>query len=85
MPSWVYASHSLLRRRPRSHTYALTALGARVAVLFTKLYARCFRPGLAALVPDQARPTPLAQALSAVATAIEALVDDAQFAPAAAA
>ena len=56
-----------------------------MAVFFTKRYARCFRPGLAALVPDQPQPTPLAQALVAVATAIEALVDDAQFAPAAAA
>jgi hypothetical protein len=46
----------LLRRRPKSHAYALTPLGARVAVFFTKLYARCFRPGLAALVPDQPRP-----------------------------
>lgn len=75
----------LLARRPKSHYYALTTLGTKVAVFFTKLYARCFRPGLAALVPDQPLPTPLACALTAVAGAIEALVVDAQFAPAAAA
>jgi hypothetical protein len=74
----------LLRRRPKSHTYVLTPLGARVAVFFTKLYARCFRPGLAALVPDQPRPAPLARALTAVDDALHALVDEARFAPAAA-
>jgi hypothetical protein len=74
----------LLRRRPQSHTYVLTPLGARVAVFFTKLYARCFRPGLAALVPAQPRPSPLAQALTAVAGAMHSLVDEARFAPAAA-
>lgn len=72
----------LLVRRPRSHSSALTTLGATVAVFFTKLYARCFRPGLAALVPDQPSPAPLAAALSAVATEVEALLVAAQFAPA---
>jgi hypothetical protein len=74
----------LLRRRPKSHAYALTPLGARVALFYTKLYARCFRPGLAALVPDQPRPSPLAQALGAVDEALRSLVDEARLAPAAA-
>lgn len=75
----------LVVRRPRSHAYTLTPLGAKVAVFFTKLATRCFRPGLAALIPDQPHPTPLAQALAAVTTAIHALVADAHLTPATAA
>jgi hypothetical protein len=81
---WRLRLKGLLARRPKTHTYVLTPLGARVAVFFTKLYARRFRPGLAALVPDQPRPSPLAQALAAVDEAFQSLVDEARFAPAAA-
>lgn len=72
-------------RRPKSHTYILTALGAKVAIFFTKLATRLFHPGLAALVPDQPLPSPLAAALTTVADLIDALVDEARLAPAAAA
>jgi hypothetical protein len=41
----------LIVRLPGRHRYQLTALGRRVAVLFTKTYNRVLAPGLAALDP----------------------------------
>ncbi len=67
-------------RLPRSHRYVLTEIGAKVAVFFTKLATRLFRPGLAALVPDQPLPSPLAAALALVTDLIHAAVEDARFA-----
>ncbi len=72
----------LVTRVPRSHTYVLTAFGAKVAIFFTKLATRVVRPGLAALVPHQPRPSPLAHALRTVADLVHASVQDAQFASA---
>ncbi len=47
----------LIRRLTGKNRYILTALGRRVALFFTKVYARILRPGLAridpALPPDQ--------------------------------
>src|SRR5262249_2049367 len=39
----------LVERVPKSHAYVLTELGAKVAVFFTKLHQRVFRPGLGAI------------------------------------
>src|SRR6266542_2055835 len=36
--------HGLLERVPHSHRYRLTELGARLAVLYVRVYARGFRP-----------------------------------------
>jgi hypothetical protein len=41
----------LIIRLPDSNRYRLTALGRRVAVLFTKVYGRALAPGLTALDP----------------------------------
>ncbi len=74
----------LVVRRPKSHTYVLTALGAKVAVFFTKLATRLFQPGLAAVMPDPRMPSPLAEALTVVADLIDGLMHEAHIAPAAA-
>lgn len=42
--------HGLIERIPRSHRYRVTELGLRVALFFTRTYARLIRPGLAQLV-----------------------------------
>ncbi len=42
----------LITRIPGRHRYQVTPLGRRVAVLFTKAYARVLTPGLAALDPQ---------------------------------
>lgn len=41
----------LIERISSGHTYRLTSLGRRVAVLFTKAYGRILAPGLSALDP----------------------------------
>lgn len=56
----------LIERIGQSHRYRLTDLGIRVVTFFTKLYHRLLAPGLAALLPDQALPSDLAQALTQV-------------------
>lgn len=71
----------LLVRIPGTHTYRLTELGVKVAVFFTKLYARMFRPGLSACVSGHLPSFALAQALQTVAAEIDALFDCAMLAP----
>jgi len=73
----------LIVRLPRSHRYQLTELGSEIAIFFTKLYARVFRPGLSACLPNHLLPTTLAEALNAVTAEIEALLDAAMMQPAA--
>jgi len=42
--------HGLIERRPRSHRYRLTGFGLRLALFFTRTYARILRPGLAVVL-----------------------------------
>ncbi len=44
--------HGLIERVPRSHRYQVTARGLRIALFCTRVQARLFRPGLAAIMPD---------------------------------
>jgi hypothetical protein len=67
----------LLRRVPRTQRYVLTDWGVKVAQFYTQLHTHLFRPGLAALVPAQALPGPLAQALTTVSDLIRSCVDEA--------
>jgi hypothetical protein len=71
----------LIERIGNSHRYRLTDLGIRVVTFFTKLYHRLFAPGLAALHPDQAFPSDLAQALDQVAKILHSWTDQAFFLP----
>jgi hypothetical protein len=43
--------HGIVERVPASHRYRLTALGLRVALFFSRTYARLLRPGFAEIVP----------------------------------
>lgn len=62
----------LIERLGHSHRYRLTELGIKVVTFFTKLYQRLFRPGRAALLPEQPYPSDLAQALNHVSEVIQA-------------
>ena len=73
----------LLRLVPHSQRYRVTAQGYRVALLFTKLNARVFRPAYAAFDPAEPVPRPLAAALAEVDRQLESLFDAAQLAQAA--
>lgn len=44
--------HGLIERRPGTHRYRPTADGLRIALFFTRTYARLLRPGLAQILPD---------------------------------
>ena len=71
----------LIVRVPKTQQYVLTELGAKVAVFFTKLYTRVYRPGLAALVPAQPLPFPLAQALTTVSALVQSALMEAHVVP----
>jgi hypothetical protein len=44
--------HGLIERVPHTHRYHVTDFGWRVALFFTRTYARVIRPGLAQIVPN---------------------------------
>jgi hypothetical protein len=47
--------HGMIERVPGTHRYQVTARGLRIALFFTRVQARLFRPGAAALMPDVVR------------------------------
>jgi DNA-binding HxlR family transcriptional regulator len=47
--------HGLIVRQPGTHRYRVTAHGPRLALFFTRVHARLFRPGLALVLPEAAR------------------------------
>jgi hypothetical protein len=73
----------LLVRLPHTQRYQVTTEGHRVALFFTRLHARVFRPGFAAFDPTEPIPRPLADAFAAVNRQIDLLLDSATLAPAA--
>ena len=44
--------HGLIQRIPHTHRYQVTKFGWRVALFFTRTYARLIRPGLAHIIPE---------------------------------
>ena len=52
--------HGLIKRIPRTHRYCVTPFGFRIALFYTRTYARILRPGLAELFsPITGDPAPL--------------------------
>jgi hypothetical protein len=47
--------HGLIERLPRSHRYRITPLGAHMAVLYVRVYARGFRPAASLPSPGTRR------------------------------
>jgi hypothetical protein len=43
--------HEIIERIPKTHRYRLTSFGLRIALFFSRTYARLLRPGLACLTP----------------------------------
>ncbi len=73
--------NGLIHRIPRTHTYALTPDGTRIAIFYTKLYNRLLRP-LAAADQPQA-PPPLRQALATIDQHVDDYIARARLKPAA--
>jgi len=72
--------HGLIARLPHSHRYAVTALGKRVCLFFTKVNARIIRPGLSQLFDGcpQAPNRPLATAIRQLDRACDQLFAEAK-------
>ena len=49
------AMHGLIERLPKRQRYRVTEEGWRIALFCTRLYRRVLRPGLAQVVPTEAR------------------------------
>ena len=67
--------HGLIVRRPGSHRYDVTSHGLRIALFFTRSYARVLRPGLSELSEMVAPPdTPLRRAADQFEAAMDQYV-----------
>ena len=66
--------HGIIERIPHSHRYQLTPSGLRIALFFSRTYARLLRPKLAQIMPAQTPPTstPLRVAFDRLAAQIDA-------------
>jgi hypothetical protein len=60
--------HGLIERVPQSHRYRLTDLGARMAMLYVRVYARGFRPAASLPVSGTHRGSPVMERLDAALT-----------------
>src|SRR3954452_8333979 len=47
--------HGMIERIPRTHRYRVTTQGGRAALFCTRTYNRLLRPGLAQIIPEEAR------------------------------
>jgi hypothetical protein len=66
----------LIERIPKTHRYRLTTTGLRIALFYTRLYARALRPGLALLSPRAPdRHANLARAFQAAEDAVNSWFD----------
>jgi hypothetical protein len=72
----------MIWRIPNTHRYLITPYGCKVALFFTRLNARVFRPGFATMDSAVPIPSPLAEALGTVEREIENLLNDTHLAPA---
>ena len=64
--------HGLIERMPHRHRYRVTETGLRVALFFTRTYARILRPGLAQVRPESVpEDSPLGRRFTQLETAID--------------
>jgi hypothetical protein len=73
--------HGLIERLPATHRYQVTARGLRIALFFTRVHARLFRPGLATVMPDIAvADRPLRRAFDQLERAMDRWCEEAKLA-----
>jgi DNA-binding HxlR family transcriptional regulator len=71
----------LIERIPKSHRYRVTATGLRIAMIYSRTYARVLRPALS-LALDQTPRTPAQRAFHQAFSQVDMLIDQAQLAAA---
>lgn len=64
--------HGIIERIPHSHRYQLTPDGLRIALFFSRTYARLLRPKLSEIIP---RPEPISSALRIAFDRLNAAID----------
>ena len=64
--------HGIIERIPHSHRYQLSADGLRIAIFFSRTYARLLRPKLAEIIP---RPEPIPSALRTAFDRLNSAID----------
>ena len=64
--------HGIIVRIPRSHRYQLTPDGLRIALFFSRTYARLLRPKLAEIIPET---PPIESALRTAFDRLESEID----------
>jgi hypothetical protein len=73
--------HGLIERIPKTHRYRLTSFGFRVAVFYTRTYARILRPGLGLVLPaTSSLPSTLRRSFDKLEKEINSWVDQARLA-----
>jgi hypothetical protein len=69
--------HGIIQRVPHSHRYQLTTDGLRIALFFSRTYARLLRPKLAEIMPlAPPLPSPLRAAFDRLNREIDACCED---------
>ncbi len=66
--------HGIITRIPHTHRYQVTPFGLRVAMLFTRTYARVLRPELALVLDPHAIDTPLRRQLERLDTTLNTII-----------
>jgi hypothetical protein len=68
--------HGLIERVPHTHRYRVTPFGLRVAMFFSRTYARLLRQGLAHTFDPHAIPTPMRRQFDRLDNAIDAFIGE---------
>jgi len=67
--------HGLIERIPRTHRFRVTAHGLRIAMFFSRTWARLLRPGLSVLAPTRPSHNRLRRAFDTLDAEIESFVN----------
>jgi hypothetical protein len=73
--------HGLIERIPKTHRYRITTKGLRIAILYTRLYNRSPRTGLAMISSDHIdAQVPIPKSIRAAQRAVNTWYDQANLA-----
>ena len=66
--------HGIIERIPQTHRYHVTPFGLRVAMFFTRTYARVLRPGFSLALDPLAVDTPLRRQLERLDSVVDSFI-----------
>ena len=69
--------HGLIERIPKTHRFRVTSQGLRIAMFFSRTWARLLRPGLSLITtPAPANPSALQRAFQRLEAEIDRFAED---------